>query len=184
MPEGNWDHHLKSFTELPERSIVYHVDQDDIFEAHRVLGHKFCLSGGISNVALGHLSPDDVRACCKKVIDGVARDGGYIMDASAIVQNDAKVDNVRAMTDFTRDYGVYSQGSSTSAPPKAQVDSPPQQFVPSAADTLRPPGTCVPWKQKSQDYTDLPGDGRLVEQVWGNIDALANMYIWQMLVSF
>jgi hypothetical protein len=41
------------------------------------------------------------------VIDGVARDGGYIMDSSAIIQNDAKVENVRAMTDFTREYGVY-----------------------------------------------------------------------------
>ena len=28
-------------------------------------------------------TPDDVRECCRKIIDGVARDGGYIMDASA-----------------------------------------------------------------------------------------------------
>jgi len=41
------------------------------------------------------------------VIDGVAGNGGYIMDASAIVQNDAKVENIKAMTEFTRDYGVY-----------------------------------------------------------------------------
>jgi len=48
-----------------------------------------------------------VRAYCKKVIDGVARDGGYIMDASAIIQNDAKVENIKAMTEFTREYGLY-----------------------------------------------------------------------------
>ncbi len=52
-------------------------------------------------------TPEEVRDCCKKVIDGVASDGGYIMDAGAIVQNDAKVENVQAMTDFTREYGVY-----------------------------------------------------------------------------
>ncbi|MHC4756200.1 MAG: uroporphyrinogen decarboxylase family protein, partial [Planctomycetota bacterium] len=40
-------------------------------------------------------------------IDGVAGDGGYIMDAGAIIQNDAKVENVRAMTEITREYGVY-----------------------------------------------------------------------------
>ena len=50
---------------------------------------------------------NEVRDCCKKVIDGVAGDGGYIMDASAIIQNDAKVENIKAMTDFTREYGVY-----------------------------------------------------------------------------
>ena len=46
------------------------------------------------------------------VIDGVAQDGGYIMDASAIMQNDTREENLRAMTEFTREYGVYSSGSS------------------------------------------------------------------------
>ena len=105
--EGNWDHHLKSFAELPEKSIIYHVDQGDIFETHKVLGDKFCISGGIPNYLLSFGSPEEVRDYCRKVIDGVARDGGYIMDASAIIQNDARVENVKAMTEFTREYGVY-----------------------------------------------------------------------------
>jgi len=29
------------------------------------------------------------------------------MDASAIVQDDGKVENIKAMTEFTREYGVY-----------------------------------------------------------------------------
>ncbi len=105
--EGNWDAHLKAFAELPDQSIVYHVDQGDIFEAHKVIGHKFCISGGIPNYLLSVGTPDEVRDCCKKVIDGVAKDGGYIMDAGAIVQNDAKIENIKAMTDFTREYGTY-----------------------------------------------------------------------------
>ena len=44
---------------------------------------------------------------CKKIIDGVAKDGGYIMDAAAIVQNAAKVENIKAMTEATREYGAY-----------------------------------------------------------------------------
>ena len=106
--EGKWDRHLESFAELPDRSIVYHVDQGDIARTHKILGEKFCLSGGVSNVILAHGTPDDVRRRCKEVIDIAARDGGYIMDSSAIMQNDAKVENVKAMTDFTREYGVYS----------------------------------------------------------------------------
>jgi len=105
--EGRWGAHLKSFAELPAGSVIYHVDQDDIFECHRVLHDKFALSGGIPNYLLGFGTPDEVRACCKKVIDGVAGHGGYIMDASAIVQNDAQVENMKALTDFTREYGVY-----------------------------------------------------------------------------
>ena len=105
--EGKWGHHLDRFAELPDGSIIYHCDQDDIFEVHRRIGGKFALSGGIPNALLSYGTPQQVRDCCKKVIDGVARDGGYIMDASAIVQNDAKVENMKAMTDFTREYGVY-----------------------------------------------------------------------------
>ena len=105
--EGDWNAHLKSFAELPDGSIVYHVDKADIFEVHKAIGEKFCISGGIPNFLLSYGTPEEVRDCCKKVIDGVAGDGGYIMDASAIVQNDAKVENIKAMTDFTREYGVY-----------------------------------------------------------------------------
>jgi hypothetical protein len=105
--EGSWDAHLDAFAELPDKAIVYHVDMGDIFEVHRKIGHKFCISGGIPNYLLATGTPEEVRDYCKKVIDGVAGDGGYIMDASAIVQNDAKVENIKAMTDFTREYGVY-----------------------------------------------------------------------------
>jgi len=105
--EGDWNAHLDAFAELPAGSIVYHVDKGDIFEAHKKIGHKFCLSGGISNTLLSFGTADEVRQCCKKVIDGVAGDGGYILDAEAIMQNDVNVENIRAMTEFTREYGQY-----------------------------------------------------------------------------
>ncbi len=100
--EGNWDHHLEAFAELPEKSIIFHSDKTDILKAHRILGEKFCISGGIPNMLLTNGTPDDVRAACKKVIDEVAQDGGYIMDAGALLMNDAKIENVEAMIDFTR----------------------------------------------------------------------------------
>ena len=105
--EGEWNANLQAIAELPERSIVYHVHKGDIFEVSKMLGEKFCISGGIPNDLLAFGKPDDVREFCKKVIDGVARDGGYVMDASAIMQDDTKPENLRAMTDFTREYGVY-----------------------------------------------------------------------------
>ncbi|MBD3176267.1 MAG: hypothetical protein GF320_13900 [Armatimonadia bacterium] len=105
--EGNWTAHLESFAELPEGSIIYHVDQADPIETHKVLGDRFCISGGIPNFTLSYGTPDDVRAACKRVIDGVAKDGGYIMDASAIMQDDTDTENLRALTEFTREYGVY-----------------------------------------------------------------------------
>ena len=73
--EGKWDRHLESFAELPERSIVYHVDQGDVAKAHRVLGEKFCLSGGIPNWLLTRGKPEDVRQQVRKVLEIAAGTG-------------------------------------------------------------------------------------------------------------
>ncbi len=187
--EGNWDYHLERFAELPDLSIVYHVDQGDIFKVHEALGGKFCLSGGIPNYLLAFSSPEEVRECCKKVIDGVARDGGYIMDASAIMQNDSRVENVRAMTDFTRQHGGYADGHSTAGPPVGKStfvrDDPNRQSrMPSPPPGAMPPGSVVPWQREAKRYTEFTGDVELVKSIWDGIDGFANMYIWQILLSF
>jgi uroporphyrinogen-III decarboxylase len=185
--EGNWDHHLESFARLPDRSIVYHVDQGDIFKVHEVLGEKFCLSGGIPNYLLAFRPPEEVRQCCKRVIDGVARDGGYVMDAAAIIQNDAKVENIRAMTEATLEYGVYSRGHSMPAEPAAAkplpADASPGSFVP-VARGKRPPGTCIPWTDVRQRLPEIRGDEKLCQDVWQSIDALGAMYVWWIALAF
>ncbi|HOX40478.1 MAG TPA: uroporphyrinogen decarboxylase family protein [Candidatus Brocadiia bacterium] len=180
--EGNWDHHLDSFAELPDRSIVYHVDQGDIFKAHRRFGDKFCLSGGLPNVLLGYGTEQQVRDACRKIIDGVARDGGYVMDASAIVQNDAKVENIRAMTDFTREYGVYSDGHS--APPARALEPQTTAALKFGRGTRRAPGVCTPWQEKKSGMPPISGDEAIVKRIWEENDGLGNMYIWQVLLSF
>jgi hypothetical protein len=188
--EGNWDYHLDDFATLPERSIVYHVDRGDIFLAHQKLGHKFCLSGGVPNTLLSYGTPDEVRAHCKQVIDGVARDGGYIMDASAIMQNDTRPENLRALTDFTRDYGVFS--SSSYRPIATEAVQGPE---PTAADRQSPglsghpqskipPGVCLPWEVKAAELPEITGDPDMVRRVWEETDALGNVFIWQVLLSF
>ena len=105
--EGDWTANLPSIAELPERSIVFHVDRSDVGEVAKVLKGKFAVSGGMPNDLLAFGKPDDVRAAAKRLIDTLGRDGGYIMDASAIMQDDTSAENLRVMTEFTREYGVY-----------------------------------------------------------------------------
>ncbi|MBN2507568.1 MAG: hypothetical protein JXQ71_12825 [Verrucomicrobia bacterium] len=188
--EGSWNYHLNRFRELPERSIVYHVDRDDVFDVHRKIGDKFCLSGGIPNVLLSYGTQAEVREFCKRVLKEVAADGGYIMDASAIMQNDVSIENLRVMTDTTREFGVYSSGHS---PPTA---TPPCDVPASVADRQqlagiagRPPGrvrpgVCLPWETKAPELPEITGDPQLVRKIWEDIDALGNAYIWQLLLSF
>lgn len=180
--EGKWGRHLKSFAELPDKSIIFHVDRDDIFEVNRVLGHKFCISGGIPNYLLSHGTPDRVREYCKKVIDEVAQDGGYIMDASAIIQDDAQVENIRAMTEFTREYGVYSQTSSSSykdvANSIASGESENYSIVANNGHKRRP-GVCIPWEEKEKEFRCIKGDKQLVKHLWESNDSFGYFFIWQ-----
>lgn len=105
--EGEWNPNLKYIAELPEQSIVYHVDRGDIFEVHKAIGHKFCISGGIPNDLLAFGTTGEAKAFVKKVIEGVGKDGGYILDASAIMQDDTKIENLKAMCEAGREYGQY-----------------------------------------------------------------------------
>jgi hypothetical protein len=105
--EGDWTANLASIAELPERSIVFHVDRSDIDQVAKLLKGRFAISGGMPNDLLAFGKPDDVRAAAKRLIDTLGRDGGYIMDASAIMQDDTRAENLRVMTEFTREYGVY-----------------------------------------------------------------------------
>lgn len=188
--EGNWGHHLDSFAELPDASIVYHVDRGDVFKTHEKLGHKFCLSGGIPNFELAYGKPDQVRAIVKKVIDGVAQDGGYIVDASAIMQNDTSVENLRAMTEAAREYGIYSGVATRAADPAETVA--PAANAAFAGDyglvglpELRvPAGACIPWSEKRKEIPIISGDADLAQCIWEEIDAMANSFIWQVLLSF
>ena len=188
--EGKWDHHLDDFATLPERSLVFHVDRGDIFLAHRKLHHKFALSGGIPNVLLSYGKPEEVREHCKKVIDGVAKDGGYIMDASAIMQDDTSIENLRVLTDFTREYGVYSAGSSqvptglSSLSPCHGADVSKLTGMANRAMPRIQPSLCRPWEEKAKELPPITGDQDLVRRVWENVEALGNTYIWQMLLSF
>lgn len=180
--EGDWERHLDSFAELPDRSIVFHADRTDIFKAHRKLAHKFCLSGGIPNYLLSYGTQEEVRACCRRVIDGVAGDGGYIMDASAIMQNDTNPENLRALTEFTREYGIYSGAASSPAPfPSSE---PAVHGKPQSRKLRAAPGVCIPWEEKVGELPPVSGDSELARRIWKKVDSLGNMYIWQCLLSF
>lgn len=70
------------------------------------MGDIVCIKGNVPNSLLVTGTPQEVRDYCKKLIDVVGKDGGLIVDAGAVI-DEAKPENVKAMTDFTKEYGVY-----------------------------------------------------------------------------
>ena len=183
--EGKWDAHLERFAELPAGSIIYHLDRSNPALAASILGKKFCLSGGVPNTLLAFAKPEEVKAHCRKLIETIGAEGGYLMDASAIMQNDTALENLKAMTDATLEYGVYRSPSSPSAKVPLQPAAQPAQGLPAwiTAPRLRP-GSCRAFEEKLKELPPISGDPALVRRVWDDIDGLAYTYIWNLVLSF
>lgn len=182
--EGKWNSHLDAFSQLPAGSMIFHLDRTNPERAHAILGKKFALSGGVTNALLAFSTPDEVKAHCRYLIETIGAGGGFIMDASAIMQNDATIENLTAMTDATMEYGVYRSPSS----PSAKIPVIPTTATPGlpawATAPTPQPGVCFPWEQKAKEYPPLSGDIDLTKRVWDNLEGFAYMYIWHLLLSF
>ncbi len=179
--EDDWTPHLEAFAELPEKSVIFHIDKTDVLKAHEILGKKFCLSGGIPNMMLSHGSASEVRSYCKKIIDTVARDGGYIMDACALIMDDAKTENVKEMIDFTLNYGGYSKTPTIKDLNELKNLSRPQAGQYLFQQFKRPPGTCIPWSEKRNDFTKFIEDENIVRRMWEKIDTQGYSFCWTNL---
>ena len=104
--EGNCETRLELIGDIPAGKAIYYLEQTDIFKAKEVIGDTVCLQGGMPLTLLCTGTPDDVKAHCKKLIKEVGKGGGYIMSPSTAL-DDAKVENVKAMFETVKEYGVY-----------------------------------------------------------------------------
>jgi uroporphyrinogen-III decarboxylase len=90
--------------DIPRGKAIYWFERTDLFKAKEVLGDTVCIEGGLPSSLLINGSPEEVKARCKKLIDVVGKDGGFIMNGDVGIPDEAKVQNVKAMADFIREY--------------------------------------------------------------------------------
>jgi uroporphyrinogen-III decarboxylase len=104
--EGHWGSRLEIIQDIPQGKTMWMVDQTDMAKAKETLGKNACLIGNVSSSMLRLATPDEVKAYCKELIDTAGKGGGFIMSNGAFF-DEAKAENIKAMVDFTREYGVY-----------------------------------------------------------------------------
>lgn len=168
--EGNWEAHYRALLELPAGTLIYHLDKGDPAQAARAFKGKFAISGGLSYNVLARGTPDDVRKHMQELFAVMKPGGGYILDATALMLNDIKPENLEAAVAYTLEYGVYSQGHA--APPRGTCS--PQ----SIRQGQRKPNTVRSWEEESSGYRCLSGDVELVRRKWEENDAAAYNYLW------
>jgi len=104
--EGVYTQRLPYLTELPEKSVLWFFDRTDMHKAKDILGGHSPIKGNVPITMIATGTPEQVKACCKDLIDYCGKGGGYIL-CSGTQLDDAKEETVRALVDFTKEYGVY-----------------------------------------------------------------------------
>lgn len=105
--EGRRDKQLHYFTQFPKRSMLIRFAETDIFRAKEMLGDKACIMGNVPIIMLQMASPSEVDEYCKKLIQKVGKNGGFILRCSTDFTQEAKPENVKAMIDSAEKYGRY-----------------------------------------------------------------------------
>jgi uroporphyrinogen-III decarboxylase len=169
--EGNWEAHYDVLNQLPAGGIIYHLDRGSPRKAAEKFKGRFALSGGLAYDVLARGTADDVRRHMKELFEVMKPNGGYILDATALMMNDIQPENLAAAVAYTMENGLYSQ--TIPAAPRA---------VTRTTNTIdagkRPPDTMRPWTEESAEYAALSGDVDRVKKAWEAVDAAAYNYVW------
>jgi len=99
--------YLDYYRELPKGSCVLWMGREDFFKAEEMIGDHMCVAGGMTTDLLVYGTPqkveERVKEVCKRCMDG----GGLIITAEDPISINAKPENMKAMIDATKKYGVY-----------------------------------------------------------------------------
>ena len=97
---------LEYLLEFPKGKLLARFDTTDILKAKEILKDHVCIEGNIPSSLLQVGTVQDVKDYCKKLIDVVGKGGGYILSPRSST-DEVKPENLKAMIEFTKEYGVY-----------------------------------------------------------------------------
>lgn len=104
--EGSYMTRLETVNEFPRGAVAWRFDRTDMATAKKVLGDKCCISGNVPTSLLSTGTAQGVKEYCRNLIEVCAPGGGYILSAGASVDQ-APPENLRAMMEAAKEYGVY-----------------------------------------------------------------------------
>jgi len=107
--EGRYNKRLDLIvdSDIPAGKTLWIFDQTDMKEVKKHLSGWACFGGNVPSSLLRVAGPQEVKDCVKRLIDEVGQDGGYILSNGAVL-DEAKPENLHALIDFAKGYGIYT----------------------------------------------------------------------------
>lgn len=105
--EGSYNSRLEIVSDLSKGKVIWRFDATDMARAKEILGDKACLFGNVHASIISTGTPDSIKAYCKQLINIAGKGGGFILSTGSSIEK-APPENVHALIDFSKEYGVYS----------------------------------------------------------------------------
>ena len=104
--DGSYNTRLDLITDLPRASVIWTMEKTDMFKAKEILGDHACIAGNVTAAQLYTQTPQIIKEYCRKLIEGCAPGGGYILSlGSGIDKCDPA--NLHALVEAADEYGWY-----------------------------------------------------------------------------
>ncbi len=106
--EGSYNQRLEIITDpdIPAGTTIWFCDRIEMKDVKKHLGGWACFGGNFPSSLLKTGTVEQVKDGVKRLIDEVAGDGGYFMSNGAVL-DEALPENLHALIDTTKEYGVY-----------------------------------------------------------------------------
>ncbi len=104
--EGDYMPRLEIIKDMPRGTVIWYFETMDMAKAKEILGDNACIAGNLPVSLLCTGKPQEVKEGCRQLIETCAQGGGYILTASASM-NQGRAENLRAMMEAAKEYGVY-----------------------------------------------------------------------------
>ena len=107
--EKNYSHLYDYLEDLPKDLMIGLFEEDDLVTVKKRIGDVICVGGGIHVQDLMYKTPEECIDITKGIIDSVAPGGNFVFAPNKILlaANDARPENLKAVTEFVREYAMY-----------------------------------------------------------------------------
>jgi uroporphyrinogen-III decarboxylase len=104
--EGRYNDRLEYIGDFPKGWVTWQFDQTDMANAKKAIGSTCCIVGNVPASTIITGTANEVKECCRKLIEVCAPNGGYILSGGAAA-TETKAENLRAFMEAAKEYGIY-----------------------------------------------------------------------------
>jgi len=106
VAEGAYNRRLDYISDMPKSAIIWMFEQTNMANAKKTVGRVACIAGNVPVSVAYTGAARDMKEQCRRLIETCAPGGGYILSGGTTFDM-AKPENIRAMMEAVKEYGVY-----------------------------------------------------------------------------